>query len=151
MFNVLSILMLVAIFFVLWPCIAFAIEQTGLRNVNGILAPAATVLCILSMMGNLGNTAKDSPVAFVLIPWAALGYSLLFVLVLCLLGFLHGRLRRFFGEEYGQANGEDEIKRREVWGYSDKRNVDHGGVRERDSEEHKQGALARRKEGSRYE
>lgn len=109
-------LFLAAIFFLLWACISFAIEQTGLRNVNTILAPAATILCIVSMLGSFGNPHPEPLIETILIPWAALGYSMLFVLLLCLLGFLHGRLLRFFDDKYGHAGEESEINGREAWG-----------------------------------
>lgn len=151
MSSVPFVLTVVVLFFVLWPCIYFAIEQTGLRNVNRVLAPAATILCILSMMGNFRTVQPESLIETILIPWAALGYSILFVLLLCLLRFLHGKVLRFFEGKSGSSEGADEVNRREVWGHYEERNVDIESIGYGNIEKHKQGALARGSERSLHE
>ena len=107
MSSVPFVLILVLLFFVLWPCISFAIEQTGLRNVNRVLAPAATILCILSMMGNFRTVQPESLIETVLIPWAALGYSILFVILLWLLSRISLRLRKGSDEWCERSTHED--------------------------------------------
>ena len=151
MLSIPLLLILVVLFVVLWPCIWFAIEQTGLRHVNQILAPAATILCILSMTGSIHPVRTESLIETVLIPWAALGYSMVFVLLLCLLRFLSRNVLRYLDD--GSRRWEQVTKRRQggSLGQCEKENVDCDGFGDRDGKEHTRGALAREDERRRYE
>lgn len=90
--SVLNLIELAAVFVVLMPCIWFALEQTTLRSVNPVLAPAATFLCVLALQRGGATPRPWGLMDTVLVLWMALGLSILFVLLLWLLS----RLKQWF-------------------------------------------------------
>jgi len=83
MLPVTTVLVLTPIFLVIFACTMFALEHTGLREAKLVLALAVSALCMLGLMR--GGTGKESMVDVILIPYEALTYSLIFIVVLWLL------------------------------------------------------------------
>ena len=107
MSALLSAIPMLLLFIVLCPCIWFAIEQTELRNANRILTPAAALLCVLAMLGSFRSADEGAIVDVVLIPWATLGWSLLFVIILWLFSRLGERICRTTQDRFRRPEHDD--------------------------------------------
>lgn len=78
-------IILIAVFVIVYVCTAYALEQTELRDAKFVLALPVGVLSILGMVRGSERAQESSVGDVVLIPYEALAYSLIFVVILWLL------------------------------------------------------------------
>ncbi len=76
----------------------------ALQNNRNVLSGCTALLSVLGMwltfqpaggtQPSAGSSGLEGPLSFILIPYAALGFALLFLLVLCGVGWFHRRVHR---------------------------------------------------------
>lgn len=140
MSSVLLTVTVIGLFLVLYSCISYSLKQTELGD-SKFIAPAATILCLIGMFGQFRVSQESSLFETVLLPWAALGYSLLFILLLCLIR----RLCRSRDEECDISDNDGEIPGRNLCGIEEKR-VECGSYHVSDATEDKNQEVACNKE-----
>jgi len=90
-------IVLISIFVLVYVCIVFALDHTGFREMRFVLALPVSVLCVLSLTRGGGHSQDVSMIDTVLIPYAALACSMVFVVVLLLLSRIHFWAQKYVG------------------------------------------------------
>jgi len=94
-----TILILSAVFVLIYICTVLALKEAGgLRDSRFVLAFPVSMLCVLSLLRGEGNIEQKFVLNLTLIPYRALAYTLIFIVILWLLLFLfRSRIRRLLG------------------------------------------------------
>ena len=85
---------LIAVFVLVYVCTIFALEQTEFCKAKFVLAFPVGILCVLSLLRGVGNSREESLVDVVLIPYEALFYALIFLVILWILSRFHLRIQK---------------------------------------------------------
>ena len=92
-------LILIAVFVLVYICTVLAFKESeGLRNARFVLAFPVSMLCVLSLLRGGGNIEQKFMLNVALIPYRALAYTLIFIVLLWFFLFLfRSRIRRILG------------------------------------------------------
>lgn len=113
--TVILIPVLIAIFVLVYACTIYALEQTEFRKSKLILAFPVGILCVLSLLRRVGNSREESLVDVVLIPYEALVYALLFLVILWILSRFHLRIQKTLKQrDRPKSESEYRVRQREV-------------------------------------
>lgn len=93
------LIILATLFVVLFVLIVFALEESPFRDQKYLLGGTAALLCVLSMAAYAQPVFPIfTSIHVVLLPWAALGISMLFVVALMLFLKFRGWIGRRIGD-----------------------------------------------------
>lgn len=85
---------LISVFALVYICIVYALGQSEFRDARFVLAFPVSILCVLGFLRGGGNTQKKFTLDLVLIPYEALAYALIVIVLLWILSRFHLRIRK---------------------------------------------------------
>lgn len=91
--TTITALMLISIFVLVYICTVYALGQSELRSVRFALAFPVSMLCVLSFLRG-GENQEKPMLDLILIPYQALAYTFLFIIVLLVFFLLRPRILR---------------------------------------------------------
>ena len=104
MFLTTPAMILAPVFLVVFLCTRFALEHTELRDVKGVLSLAVSTLCVLGLLR--GGGEKEPLIDTVLIPYEALAFLLMFLVIPWLLARATLWIRKVHANWLRQAEEE---------------------------------------------
>lgn len=114
-------IVLASIFVLVFACTIYALGQTEFREMKVVLALPVSVLCVLSLLRGTGNAQEKSLHDVILIPYEALVYALIFVVILWLLSRIHLRILKIICNWHDGYVSECAERRRRATASKEKR------------------------------
>lgn len=105
--TTITALMLISIFVLVYICTAYALGQSELRSVRFALAFPVSMLCVLSFLRG-GENQEKPMLDLILIPYQALAYTFLFIIVLLVFFLLRPRISRMLEKWYTRHKSKNE-------------------------------------------
>jgi hypothetical protein len=104
-------IILISIFVLVYICTVYAFGQSELCDAKFVLAFPVSVLCVL---GVLRGDVQEKPILeLVLIPYAALAYALIFMVILLILFLFRSRIQKVLKRRDRPKLGNEEIGKKQ--------------------------------------
>jgi hypothetical protein len=101
---------LISIFVLVYICTVHSLEQSEFRDARFVLAFPVSVLCVLGVLR--GGDVQEKPILeLVLIPYAALAYALIFMVIMLILFLFRSRILKVLKRRDRAQSESEEIER----------------------------------------
>jgi hypothetical protein len=103
---------LISIFVLVYICTVHSLGQSEFRDARFVLAFPVSVLCVLGVLR--GGDVQEKPILeLVLIPYAALAYALIFMVIMLILFLFRSRIQKVLKRHDRPKLGNEEIGKKQ--------------------------------------